>query len=204
MYSDQTKNSLSPCMFGGRPKMSAGDAFMCQQMMLDIAAYKCLPTTLLSLDASKCFDQIFPVMANISLRTLGAPPNIVIVISKVLCNTTHRIRTAYGVSQDHVRPNHGERWSGIGKGSGASCPSWLGQQAIMIHAINKMLPPTPLYDPTNTIVITNNVTGFIDDTNIIQIHEYHDKNTTQRKIQTTYNTWKRVLEVTGGVLSPEK
>lgn len=188
MYSDNIENSLLASTFGGRPGISTGDALLSQKMLLDLAMYRQTPTTLISLYASKCFNRVFPIGENIALQHLGAPPNLGIVMTEVLCNMSHRVRTAYGLSPDSISPQKNEMWTGIGQGSGASCPSWLGQQTIMVTAIEKITPFPITSDPTNQIQTPQRPIGFVDDTNLILTHEGKEKSEIEAYINKLYNT----------------
>lgn len=193
MYHTQIRERLHANMFGGRPKSSTGDAIISHQILPYLSMYKRSPTTIISLDESKCFDRIFPVTANIVLQYLGASPNVGIVLNKVLCGMKHQVRTAYRISNNFITPLKDEIWTGVGQGGGSLLPCWLGLQAIMITAIQALIPEIPIYDPTKCIKIENGIIGYIDDTNIVVIHEGKESKNKKESITQMYNKWKSLL-----------
>ena len=68
MNSKTGKSIIGTNMHGGIKKRSTTDAIITQILLLDIANYFKYPTTIMSMDAEKCFDRIPPHIANIAMR----------------------------------------------------------------------------------------------------------------------------------------
>ena len=102
MYHPETENILGNDMHGGRQHRTAHDAMITQQLLINIAAQQQRSVTILNLDASKCYDRIFPNIANIALRRLGLPKGVTNAFTKTLVNMKHHVKTIYGISKQYI------------------------------------------------------------------------------------------------------
>lgn len=173
--------------------------------MIDVLEMKHMATSIISLDASKCYDRIYSNIGGLELRILNASHEMCITVAKTAQHTKHRVRTVYGMSPKCIQAPTDEIWSGLGQGSGASCPSWLAIQYVLMRSHRHYCPGTMLTDPTGQLSFTMQVISYIDDNNMIYCHEEHEtQENIQNKLSHTYNKWSQLLRTTGGQLNDKK
>ena len=199
-YSKTSQHDLGLDMYGIRPQMSTHDALMHQCLQLDITQQMHSKASLVNLDATKCFDNIFPNLANIALQILGIHEKITTLFAKTARTMCHRIKTAYGVSKTVLRAPKHTLWSGVGQGNAAAGPSWIAVEKIILKAWGKYHPMVRRMNPGKTIII-----AYVDDNNIFSPHEMQSSTSQiQQKTIEKYETWSQLLEVTGGKLNDNK
>ena len=192
-------------MHGGRQKRTAQQALLTQQLTFNISRQKRLQYSVINLDATKCFDRIYPNLAVITMTKIGSPKGMIVSLAKTLNGMQHRIRTAHGLSTNTISAPHSELWSGVGQGGGASIPIWLSMELPMLESLKKFSKGIELSDPTMQHTFRAMAIGFIDDNNIIIT--YPQKVTHQEQqvqLNDTYRAWNGLLMATGGELSHDK
>ena len=122
---------------------------------------------LLNLDATKCYDRIFPNFGAITLARLGLPQSFGIAIAKTIKSMTHRVLTAYGVSPNCIKQTSQELWSGIGQGSAAAGPIWISQEAVMISYYSTVSSGFSTQSPDGREQFQAHTIGYIDDNNLL-------------------------------------
>ncbi|HIC43781.1 MAG TPA: hypothetical protein EYO73_05695 [Sulfurimonas sp.] len=141
------QHNLGHEMHGGWQHRSTHHALLMQQLSCNIAQQQRSKISVLNLDASKCFDRIFPHLAIPTMSRLGAPRSLCIALAKILRNMTHKVRTAQGLSPTSIQPMLSEIWSGIGQGGGASSPICLSVLLPIIFCMSKYSRGVQFSDP---------------------------------------------------------
>ena len=130
-----------------------------------------------------------------------APRQLCIALNKTLRLTQHRIRTIHGILPRVITSPTDESWSGIGQGSGASCPSWIAIESILLKGMKQLVPDTTICDPSGTKKFQMQAIGYVDDNNFIYIHNQMDKiDEKQSKMNQVFNAWSGLLGASGGKL----
>ena len=97
-------------------------------------------------DMAGCYDRIRMNLNTITSRRMGMDRNVAITHAKTLIGMEHRIRTAFGDSEEVIVPS--EEMGGSGQGSGGSPPDSHTQMIPMIATLEKITPGHLLVDPT--------------------------------------------------------
>ena len=121
----EEKELLAPEQYGSRKRLSAKKHALNKRLMLDAMRIEKRPGILCANDAKSCYDRILHFAAFISLRRVGMPHEAVISMLEPIRCLEHKVRTAYGDSEDSYG---GEKWetdpSGICQGNGAGPAIW--------------------------------------------------------------------------------
>ncbi len=86
-------------------------------------------------DAKSCYERIVHNIATLCMRRMGMPKNPIRSMFATLQSASHKIRTAYGVSDKTYGPGREPPLQGIGQGSGAGPAGWA---VISTPLINMM------------------------------------------------------------------
>ena len=125
MHEAESSVFLGHDMHGGRKNHSAHNAFLTQQLPYNIIQQERRPGVMLNLDASNCFDKIYPNLAVPALVRIGAPRNLCLSLLKKLKHMSHKVLTSHGLSKNQIQQKNGLLWSGVGQGSGLPASSDL-------------------------------------------------------------------------------
>ena len=69
----EDNNTLGDQMHRGRAHRTTTDALVTQQLVNDISKQTLTSITVMNLDATKCYDRIFPAFATLTMARMGAP-----------------------------------------------------------------------------------------------------------------------------------
>ena len=86
---------LGTQMHGGRRNKGTSDALLTQRLAYDISQQSHIPMVTLNLDATKCYDRIFPNFATLTLGRLGVPLEFGATIAETLKNKTQSKNRSY-------------------------------------------------------------------------------------------------------------
>ena len=112
-------------MYGRRPHLSTTDALYHQKILYDISAQTFHPTSLINIDASKCFDKIYPNLENIYLHHIGVHPHLSTVFSNTTKHMSHTIKKSYGIIPQNIISPTDKLFRGLGQGNADTGISWL-------------------------------------------------------------------------------
>lgn len=135
MRRNYSNSALGGDMYGGRPKMSTHNSLMSQTLSYDIQSQLLKTGTLINIDASKCFDKIYPNLANIALQRIGIHPSLAILFSETSKKMTHQITTHQGVMPPTLTAPDNSCYSGVGQGNAASGIAWLALESLILKAL---------------------------------------------------------------------
>lgn len=192
-------------MYGGRPHFSTHDALMHQNLAFNIIQQTFKKGSLINLDASKCFDKIYPKFSNISLQRIGVHPNISLVFSKTTKNMQHQINTAYGTLPLTLQDPNNKIFSGVGQGNSDAGVTWLASERIILNAFQQHFHPGQIFsDPQNQIHHKSSVIAFVDNNNIISTNLTKSTKQIFNDINRKCIHWKQYLETMGGIINDDK
>ena len=162
---------LGDDMHGGGKNHSDHEALLTQQVTCNVSQQYRIPCSILTLDASKCFDKIYPNIGSIALWRVGAPSSMCNCLMRTITTMSHRVRTAYGVLELAISQPCNTLWSGVGQGSGASGPIWLAIESIMIKALQQTSGGISVQSVDGCHHFRADVLSYIDDNNIITTYK---------------------------------
>ena len=84
------------------------DALITQQLVNDISRQTLEPIKVMNLDATKCYDRIFPAFTTLTMARMGAPIKIGETISKTTQQMQHKVMTGHGISKEYIQQPHNE------------------------------------------------------------------------------------------------
>ena len=192
-------------MHGGRKGRTTTDALITQRLVYDIARQEKSDLITLNLDATKCYDRIFPNFATLTFARLGLLFTFGATIAKVLKNMKHHIKTGHGISEKEIYQLKEELWSGVGQGSAAAGPAWMSVEAFMLTYFQTMSPGASFHCPSQAYTSTTHVIGYIDDNNLL-INKNNKVSSPDLVIsaQKALSAWNKALTTSGGALSHDK
>ena len=192
-------------MHGGRRGHSTTTAIAIQTLTNDIAKQEGSCFVSMNLDATKCYDRIFPNLGGIALNRLGLARNFSICMAKTLKGMSHQIRTVYGVSNKSFRQAPHELWSGVGQGSAAAGPMWISQEAAMLSYYDTVTSGAEFHSIDKKNQYKVQTIGYIDDNNLLIKFKAgtNDKDISCHASH-ALQAWNDVLSMTGGQLSETK
>ena len=193
--------TLGDQMHGGRANRTTTDALITQQLVNDISRQTLRPLTVMNLDATKCYDRIFPAFATLTMARMGAPIKIGETISKTIQSMEHKVMTGHGISTKHIRQPLHEVWSGVGQGSAAAGPAWLSIESFMLQYLRSKSKGACFSCPKNIDKLYVNTIGYIDDNNLV-INTENDS--IQQEANIALRAWNDALKFSGGALSNDK
>ena len=205
MHRQSTIRSLGSDMYGGRPQLSELYALMHQNLTFDWKKLTVAPSSLINLDASKCFDRIYPNLANIALQRIGIHPNIATIFSETAIKMKHQIKTVHGLFPTCFMAPSDKIYSGVGQGNAAAGISWLSIESILLKAYTTH-PNTShiINDPSGKVQHTSAVIGFVDDNNILSTYTTKNKIIIHDDIKQKLLLWSQYLEASCGIINHKK
>ena len=205
MNHTETTLILGNDIHGGRKQCTSHDTLLTQQLIINIEAQQHRPVTILNLDDSKCYNRIFPNVDNIALQRLVLSMLTTNKLTKPLIQMKHHIKTAYGISQNHIQLSNNEILSGMGQGCTEAGPEWLAVESILLQALTEFAPKTVLMDPSHLTCFSSQINGYIDYNNFIIVHPHTETvECNQRTSNEILNSWDKLLQETGGKLRVNK
>jgi len=210
-------NDMIPEMqYGSRRGKLCQSAVFNKQLVFDITRYMKDTISIIENDAIRCFDRIANPLVLLILRHLGLLKTVVNSLAQTWEETTHLIRTKYGISDEG---NSNDKLNLLfGPGQGATLGPFLWLLCFIIIATN-IKPSTPRMHHTSVDKSTTVVhlgESFVDDTSLgctsSSQCKTEDLNLTSKKdFQSTLSLlaelaqeWKRLLYSTGGALNLQK
>ena len=119
-------------------------------------------------DASACYDRIVTRFALLCCRAHGVPEGPCKMTTEVLENVIHKIKTAYGISEEFYSNTQESPIHGVGQGSQNGPSLWGVTSSITFRAADRLSKGltyvNPCYDiPNRAISRSRKLDGFIDD-----------------------------------------
>lgn len=171
-------------MHGGRHSRTTMDSLMIQKMAYDITQQQNGKITTLNLDATKCYDHIFPSIATMAMARLGIAQQFGETIDRILKNMKHTICMGHGISSECIQQQKDELWSGIGQGSAAAGPAWIAIEAFMLQYVTQKCSGVKFTCPDRDTEFRVHTIGYIDNNNLL-INDEHEQEMNKKNQQDT-------------------
>ena len=210
----------------GRTNRECEDVLMIKELSYNIAAMSRTDLATFDNDAKACYDRIVTRFALLCCRSYGAPEGACKMTATVLDNVIHKIKTAYGISEESYTNHPESPIHGVGQGSQDGSSLWGVSSSVLYKAVDRTAVgvtfvnpthdvPFPWYEPelNRAISSTRRLDGFIDDTTgwwnrmkqeLRQWKNTHDVQELVNGMQHDATTWQTFLEISGGKLAAAK
>jgi hypothetical protein len=117
-------NNLASKQYGSRKNHQASTAATNKVLTMDLLCICRQAGALCSNDAKSCYDRVVHSIASLCFLRLGAPKAAVMSLLRTLQKAKHRIRTAFGISQQSYGGDLKVPVQGLGQGNGAAPTGW--------------------------------------------------------------------------------
>jgi Reverse transcriptase (RNA-dependent DNA polymerase). len=201
------KNNLIADEQYSRPGRKSIDHSINRRLVMDHQLYIRQPYVLTSCDLKSCYDRINHTAAGLCLQKAGVEQSEVTALLTTIQLMTHKVRTAFGDSITSYGGEHDKtKWKlppqGVLQGNGAGPTIWT----IISSVLFSILRDKNFHNTFTSVIqkIQLKLAGFayVDDTDLIQIG--NKMVVAVRRMQRLLNFWTSLIEVTGGLLAPEK
>ena len=207
----------------GRPNRECEDVLMLKELTYQVSAMSRTDIATFDNDASSCYDRIVTRFALLCCRAHGVPEGPCKMTAEVLDNVIHKIKTAYGISDDFYNNSPDSPIHGVGQGSQDGPGLWGVSSSVTFRAADRLSTGltcvNPCYDiPHRQISHSRKQDGFIDDVTgwfnrMLQELRLRYPNITVPQfsvsdlaegMQNDAMIWQTMLEISGGKLAVHK
>jgi hypothetical protein len=190
-----------------RPNRKAIDHSINHRLVLDHQYYLRQPFVLTSCDLKSCYDRINHTAASLSLQKVGIPQSKVTAMLSSIQNMSHRVRTAYGDSdKEYGWNNHVGAWKlppqGVLQGNGCGPAIWTIISSFLFSILGDKGFRNSFVSAISKDLLELAGFAYVDDTDLIQTA--NDVTVAVKKMIDLLDFWTQLVEVTGGMLAPEK
>lgn len=206
MLRNAEKHNLIPEEhYGGRNKHKATDAVLTKRLTLDTFRLVKEPAAVTSTDVANCYDRMVYSFITMSAGRLGVNMSVLFALMRPLQESRHYIRTAYEDSNTYYGGRRDIPYQGSGQGNASSSPFWLIVSAPLIHLLTANNVCASFTSAITLTAIALTMVMYVDDNDIYVTSSRTNKivdviNQSQHNLR----SWKKLLEVTGGVVRPKK
>jgi hypothetical protein len=192
--------------YGSVPGRNAIELVMLNQTTNDICRIQKIPIIRFENDASACYDRIIVPLGMLAARRCGMPVEAVTLHADTLHHMKYRVKTVYGISDDHYTGTVDKPLFGTGQGSGASPAIWLSLVVILMHTLDRLIPDRIQFcSPDNTYRHSRLIDAFVDDTSLAFTADPAMQPTDMiKRMETAAQTWQQLLSHSGGALNLQK
>jgi hypothetical protein len=183
------------------------DAKFNKTLMADLSRQARQPMTVVSADATYCYDSVNHVIMSLVWLALtnGNIPAIVVIL---ICLQTMKFfqRTGFGESKTFFG-GEGIRlyMMGLGQGNRAAPPLWIQLSVVLVNVFKQLELGALVVDPIMRESIHSMGTLFMDDTNLYTWKDgLLNPGELWLQTQVELTQWCTLLNATGGALKPEK
>ena len=190
---------------GSRKRLSAEKHALNKRLLLDIMRVAKRPGILCANDAKSCYDRILHFAIYVSMRRVGVPKSAISSMLGILRGMRHKIRTAYGDSEETYGGEEDDDQHGASQGNGAGPAIWALVSSPLLEILRKNGYGAKLLSPIKKEFFHLCGFAFVDDTDTVQVME--PGTSTEELIaiaQEELNLWEQLIKATGGALEGEK
>jgi len=208
-------NKLLPSMqHGSRPAKLCISAVLNKQLQMEIKRYQKKPMAYIENDATGCYDRIVNPLVLLFLRKLGIPQPVLQSIAKTWANTTHKIKTTYGVSNAQYQNSLEYFLFGPGQGSTIGPLLWLICFLLIVRSLGMPASGMTMWSVDGSVMAAMKGDAFVDDAGLgcaVHLPAAADEAMVRRStniavqdLQDLAQRWERLLFSTGGALNLQK
>lgn len=192
--------------FGSRQDHQVVAAALNKRLTFDILRQKRLAGAICANGAKSCYDRIVHNIAAICMMRAGAPREAVWSMFKMLKNSVHHIKTAFGVSNVSYTADHNNDLQGIGQGNGCGPAAWAAISTPIIHLMKRRNHGLKFVSALSNMITEFVAYAFVDDTDLVMsAHDtLEEAVVTLQGLQDFATDWDEALYLTGGAIVPEK
>lgn len=202
--------------YGSRIGKTATEAILNLQLIFDNCRIWKRNMGMIFNDADGCFDRIPPALADIALRRLGCPKNVVRTHTCAQQKMKHYVKTGSGVSKGYIqysKTHHIEMAlgvillligpiGGVGQGGGASPIIWLAIVLMMLQVYKKSQEGIDIINRVTETIVKYWIISYVDDTTIVRGFKNNaTENEMLKELKEHLLEWNKLLTLTGGALS---
>jgi hypothetical protein len=157
-------------------------------------------------DAKSCFDRVVHNIASLAMRCMGVMVNPIKSMFATLQAASHKIPTAFRVSNKTYGSGRDPPFQGLGQGNGAGPSGWAVISTPLINMMRKAgfgfsLPTALTMSAVNFVCY-----AFVDDAVVVDTAKDVDTtgDTVRQEMQQAIDHWEGGLKAMDGTLVPEK
>ena len=201
----------------GRPNRECEDVLMLKELTYQVATMSRTDLATFDNDASACYDRIVTRFALLCCRAYGVPEGPCKMTADVLDNVIHKIKTAYGISEEYYVNHPDSPIHGVGQGSQDGPSLWGVSSSITFRGVDRLAKGltcvNPSHDiPTRSLTHSRKLDGFVDDVTgwfNRMLNELRTRSTLPVSelalgMQRDAATWQTLLDISGGKLAIAK
>jgi hypothetical protein len=180
-------------------------------LQFEIQRYKKQDIAYIENDMIGCYDRIVNPVVLLFLRRLGVPLSTIRALSSTWEQTTHRIKTLYGVSQASYSNTLEYFLFGPGQASTIGPILWLICFLLIYRSVMPGTTGMVFTSTNNSHTVNSKGTAFVDDTGLGCTNPPQSKDTSEgdtplvvTKLQYLAQQWECLLFSTGGALNLNK
>jgi len=186
---------------GGRKGKKSIDGAITKRVFMDNVRITRTPAIILSTDAANCYDRMVHKYVALMCNKWGLSDQIIRPLLEPLNTAKHFTRTAYGDSSEYFT---GKNLQGAGQGNTSAAPFWTCVSTSMIQIMKEQGCTSKFTTPISKAQIFLTLIAFVDDTEVFLTDATGDVKELVEKAQRALNTWKGVLNATGGAMRAKK
>ena len=168
MATAEANQTLADEQYGSRSGRKAIDQAINKRLYFDILRQQRLNGAICSNDAASCYDRIVHSVAILAMRSQGITKEAMVAMFSTLQQMEHRVRTAYGVSEQSYNgagqslPTHG-----VGQGNGSGPAIWAVVSSAIIESTRRATEGAVMVAPMSKK--PNDFIGFsfVDDSDLV-------------------------------------
>ena len=122
---------------GSRKRLSAEKHALNKRLLLDILRVTKRPGILCANDAKSCYDRILHFAIYVSMRRAGVPKSAISCMLGILKGMRHKIRTAFGDSEETYGGEEDADQHGASQGNGAGPAIWALVSSPLLEILRK-------------------------------------------------------------------
>lgn len=190
-----------------RPGRKSIDHSINRRLVMDHQLYIRQPYVLTRCDLKSCYDRINHTAAGLSLQKVGTPQTEVKALLRTIQLMNHKVRTAFGDSA-HTYGGHrmDSRWKlppqGVLQGNGAGPTIWTIISSMLFSILKTQNFRNSFISSIKKVILELTGFAYVDDTDLIQVG--NNMESAVNRMQNLILAWISLVEVTGGLLAPDK
>jgi hypothetical protein len=207
MYHLEDTNALPNMQYVSRPAKLCASAVLNKQLTFEITRYKWTSIAYIENDTTGCYDRITNPLVLLYLRKKGIPINTTLSLAKTWEHTIHRIKTAYGVSEQSYKNTLDYFLFGPGQGSTIGPVLWLICFILICTSLSSNSPSIIIHSVDKAHTSRSKGCAFVDDSglgcsqNSVTLSQPTD---IVNNLNALAQEWERLLYSTGGALNLQK
>ena len=136
----------------GRPNRECEDVLMLKELTYQVATMSRTDLATFDNDASACYDRIVTRFALLCCRAYGVPEGPCKMTAEVLDNVIHKIKTAYGISEESYVNHPDSPIHGVGQGSQDGPSLWGVSSSITFRGADRLTQGLTCVNPSHNIL----------------------------------------------------